>query len=308
MKFLLPYCEIINQRPGLKGAFEITEKAGRICYHSWKNIKDGSAEKFVERMVSSGHFGMVEHSTIYLTISGNNSKYSKNDFDIEKYSRNPYSKVIKEEFNNGDYTAYVTTNYHVIIENNWLDDIKNYISENNIPTKHERRITFLVHVDRITGESFLRHRTVQSDELPLEDVPIHIDDFSFSYARESTRFVNFSKGEFSKDIKFIIPRIVTDNSEVLLTNSSEDDATQEWINSCSNAEKHYMNLIEKGWPPQYARYSLGFSIYSPLIMTAFSSDWNKFFALRCSDSKIGKPHPDASFIADMAREQIKNLK
>lgn len=64
-----------------------------------------------------------------------------------------------------DKYAYITMNYRHIVENGWIDDLK-YICE---PTEyHEKRITVKWTCDRVTGESFLRHRV-------------------FSFARESTR-------------------------------------------------------------------------------------------------------------------------
>lgn len=39
------------------------ETCGRVCYKSERNITDGSAEKFVSRIVKNGHEAVLEHCT-----------------------------------------------------------------------------------------------------------------------------------------------------------------------------------------------------------------------------------------------------
>ena len=157
------------------------EIAGRTCYKSEANITEDSAKKFVDRMIKSGHGAMLEHGTVYLDIF--NSKA------IEHYVMNKYSKIYSVVTEISPYTGdgvihnYVTTNLRVLVENGWLDDLK-YKCE---PTKyHEKRITVRFTLDRVTGESFLRHRV-------------------FSFARESTRYCNYSKDKFGNGLTYIIP-------------------------------------------------------------------------------------------------------
>ena len=134
------------------------EIAGRTCYKSEDKITPTSAKEFVDRMIKSGHGAMLEHGTVYLTIPTKNR-------NSEKYKRNHYSAVNIVSVDGINGRTFVTTNYRVLVENEWLDDLK-YICE---PTVfHEKRISVRWTCDRVTGESFLRHRV-------------------FSFARESTR-------------------------------------------------------------------------------------------------------------------------
>ena len=163
--------------------------------------------------------------------------------------------------------AYVTMNFRHIVENNWLDDLK-YICE---PTEyHEKRITVKWTTDRVTGESFLRHRV-------------------FSFARESTRYCNYSKDKFGNEIRFIKPFWFTENP----TNDKECSMNSEFELTCEECEKSYFRMLKWGSKPQEARQVLPFSIYSPLVMTGFASDWKHFFELRCALSA----HPDAQKLA-----------
>ena len=149
--------EFIDQEPGLKGCFKQIELAGRTCYKSEDKITDTSCEEFVSRMVNSGHGAMLEHGTVYLMISD-----LVDDFEsiYEDFDRNKYSKINYD----GSY-LYVTTNYRVLVENDWLYALA-YQCE---PTVfHEKRITVKFICDRGVSHEFVRHRVA-------------------SFAQESTR-------------------------------------------------------------------------------------------------------------------------
>lgn len=44
------------------------ERAGRVCYKSEGNIKDGSAEKFIRGIIKRGHESVIEHASISFKI------------------------------------------------------------------------------------------------------------------------------------------------------------------------------------------------------------------------------------------------
>lgn len=67
MKFIKPSYEILSQNPGIEGIYEAIERAGRVCYKSTR--KEGTTAKdFVNKMIKSGHLGVLEHGTVYLKI------------------------------------------------------------------------------------------------------------------------------------------------------------------------------------------------------------------------------------------------
>ena len=136
MKLINPSFEIYEQGPGLESIYEQIELAGRTCYKS-KRPEGQTAKDFVDRMIASKHYAMLEHGTVYLKIKSTiitNELLRTEDFKaISEYKRNPYSKVV----DTGGY-AYITTNMRVLQENDWLNDLK-YLCE---PTEyHERRVT-----------------------------------------------------------------------------------------------------------------------------------------------------------------------
>lgn len=275
MKLIKPSVEVIRQEKyDLLHVFKFIELAGRTCYKSENKITEDSASEFVHRMVKSGHGAMLEHGTVYLTIPISDISNPI----IYKYILNPYSKAFIDFTN-----SYITTNYRVLVENNWLDDLK-YISEPYL--FHSKRTTVKFICDRGVSHEFVRHRV-------------------FSFAQESTRYCNYTKDKFDSELTFIIPCWFKWNEQTIHQgdfeksgSGSEDSGL--YINSLLNIEQCYKYLIEEGWKPQEARNILPNSLKTELIMTGFDSDWQNFFKLRCSPNA----HPQAKELADMLKDKF----
>lgn len=276
MKLIKPTVEIIRQEKyDLLHIFKFIELAGRTCYKSENKITEDSASEFVDRMIKSRHGAMLEHGTIYLTIPISDIS----DPIIYKYILNPYSKAFIDFTN-----SYITTNYRVLVENNWLNDLR-YISSPNL--FHARRTTVKFICDRGVSHEFVRHRV-------------------FSFAQESTRYCNYTKDKFDSELTFIIPCWIKDIKEdnyysFIDYHSDNIDGSKEWYDSCLNAEKVYFTLIEDdNWKPQEARSVLPNSLKTELIMTGFDSDWQNFFKLRCAPNA----HPQAKELANMLKDKF----
>lgn len=278
MRLINPYVEIIQQGPGLQGIYNQIESAGRTCYKS--EVKGGeNAKTFVNNLIMNGHTAMLEFGTVYLTfpitLYDYKSKVVKEYHGALKYKNNPYSKIFIVEQDN---KAYVTTNFRVIAENKWEDDLK-YLSYE--PTEfHYKRYTAKFVISIGIGREFLRHR-------------------KFSFANESTRFVNYSKNRVGSQCTFIIPSWSEvkegEYSSPLKVNEVEDK-TYIFGYQCFMAEKFYMDLLSVEAKPQQARELLPLCTKSELCMCGFEEDWRHFFDLRMRGT-TGKPHPDARYIA-----------
>lgn len=296
MKLIKPSFEIWEQPSGLEGVYKQIERAGRICYKSEDKITEDSAESFVDRMIKSGHGAMLEHGTVYLKVFN----VIENSELIDKYKSNKYSVVKEgtEVYNcHGDILygscKCITTNYRVLVENGWLDDLK-YICK---PTEfHEKRITVHFVCDRGVSHEFVRHRVM-------------------SFAQESTRYCNYSKDKFGNELTFIQPCWLDDERLKLYgpyhTVIRDKSLESIFIASLNNAEKDYIDLIDLGWKPQEARAVLPNSLKTELVVTGFVSDWNHFFDLRARGT-TGAPHPQAKELAEplmkefIARKYINN--
>ena len=282
MKLIKPSFEIWEQPSGLEGVYKQIERAGRICYKSEDKITEDSAKSFVDRMIKSGHGAMLEHGTVYLKVFN----VIENSELIDKYKSNKYSVVKEgtEVYNcHGDILygscKCITTNYRVLVENGWLDDLK-YICK---PTEfHEKRITVHFVCDRGVSHEFVRHRVM-------------------SFAQESTRYCNYSKDKFGNELTFIQPCWLDDERLKLYgpyhTVIRDKSLESIFIANLNNAEKDYIDLIDLGWKPQEARAVLPNSLKTELVVTGFVSDWNHFFDLRARGT-TGAPHPQAKELAE----------
>lgn len=270
MKLIKPSVEIRVQGAGDDGMFEHIEWAGRHCYKSHDKTTATSAREFVGRIAKSGHGSVLEHGTIYLAIT--------NGDDVAKYLVNPYSKVVRCTGPDGAWWA-VTTNYRVIVENNWDLDLM-YQCE---PTcSHEKRITAKFVCNRRISHEFVRHR-------------------KGSFSQESTRYCNYSKGKFGSQITYIKPSwwdVAPEEREnflegLLKTEEVYLSALKRWEER--KPDKRFRTGF-KGNPlsPQMASDILAMDLKTELIMTGFASDWEHFFKLRCSQAA----HPDARYLAN----------
>lgn len=283
MKLIKPSFLILEQDSDIKGIYKQIEMAGRTCYKSEDKITENSAKEFVDRMIKSSHGAMLEHGTVYLKLEGINKSWEY--YHAQKYLENNYSKVVieREDIDSTDWCKfYITTNFRVLIENNWLNDLK-YICE---PTEfHEKRITVKFICDRGVSHEFVRHRVM-------------------SFAQESTRYCNYSKDKFSNELTFIQPCWLDDERLKLYgpyhTVIRDKSPESIFIANLNNAERDYLDLIRLGWKPQEARAVLPNALKTELVMTGFISDWSHFFELR----DAGSAHPQARELAQPLHEEF----
>lgn len=309
MRLLNQSCEAFVQEPGLDGIYKQIERAGRTCYKSTDKITPESAKPFVDRMIKSNHTAMLEHGTIYLKwqqtshldgMYGDDRYYDSNPLD--KYKDNKYSIINKVESSFGynhvdNSTYYVTTNYRVLIENNWLDDLK-YLCE---PTEHhEKRYTLLCTTALHCYKDLTRHRTM-------------------SFAIESTRYCNYSKTEKFGDMAFIIPTWInlkegqyfdgkygTPLFEEFLKSDTYNKLTERFILDLVGVERTYNEFVENGWQAQQAAEVLPQCIKGDMIITGFEDDWKHLLDLRYYGT-TGAPHPMVKELATLMKEELAKL-
>jgi len=291
VRLIKPKVEIINQEPGVEGLFKHMELCARTCYKSEDKITEDSARKFIDNViVARGHTAMLEHGTVYLKIPYGimyDTGYFSNEAIATKYIDNPYSIVQNSQIY--DYWC-VTSNYRVLLQNGWLDDLQ-YLCE---PTEyHVRRITVRFICDMGVAREFCRHRV-------------------FSFAQESTRYCNYSKAKFGKELNCIIPRWYKNmfegnsyNIELChtydLTISEGLSRTEAaWIQAMCEVESTYFGLLTEGEPAQQARNVLPLALKTELIMTGTDEQWAGFFNLRCARDA----HPQARELAIELRDRM----
>ena len=282
------------------------ELCGKTCYKSENNITDDSYKRFVDMIKTNHHNSVLEHGTVYLKLSLDLHQSPKHIIElsdiISKYRVNPYSEEYFDKIND---TYYITTNYRVIIENGWEEDLQYMI---DIPNEHqEKRYTFRITCSRAIANEVVRHRKM-------------------SFSQESTRYCNYSNEKFGKELTFIIPeklsmlpeglcyfhdginfRIQPDINNPLNTisinprkfkNAGEIDL---WLTELDRISYTYFDLINKyQWKPEEARGILPLDLKTDLIVTGTKDQWDDFCKLRCAKSA----HPDIQVIANEIKKQI----
>lgn len=256
MKIIDASVQEIKQAPGLMGIYQHIERCGRTCYKSEDKITEDSAKDFFKRLVNRKHYAMLEHGTVYLKIP-----YYYNKFIDSKYS---FTKEVDGSF-------YVTTNMRVLIEeypNDYEYILRDYALEEP-DVNHIKRVTAHFIISRGIANEFVRHRV-------------------FSFAQESTRYCNYCKDKFGRELIFIKPE--------WLKGKEDSYSFLLWIESMSRAEFEYKNLCSRHGSPQDARGVLPLDLKTELIMTGTTDQWEGFFDLRMREVS-GPAHPDAKAIA-----------
>ena len=256
----------------LQDIYKDIERAARVSYKSEDKITEDSAEKMVKRLINMKHYSPLEFGTVYLKFPNT----CLSEVDVEKYETNHFSAVTITK----DSTRYVTTNYRVIIENGWENDLS-FLCE---PTKHhQRRTTVKFITNRAMTHELVRHR-------------------SMSFMQEGQRYCNYAKDKFGNQLTFIIPVQCTEdipNNTELKDNIDIDNfvwenngdiktrrvnkLTQGMLYLFYDTEVHYIGLINLGWKPQEVRAILPNATKTELYMCGFDKDWDHFFNLRDRD-------------------------
>ena len=302
MEFIKPYATILDQEPTLDGALKMSEYAARTCYASTDKMGSVNTLDFVNNLIKSGHGEPVECNAIYLKWDLVTEDYDHDRYN--KYKANEYSRV---RTYNDDTACYVTTNYRVLVDNGWLDDLK-YMCE-PVEGKHELRISVKFGTQIVIASEINRYR-------------------KNSKGQRSTRFCNFSKDKFGNEIKISIPNdeelteeeiqkakkryqdrpfeVLEWITEEFMGNSllESEHPIDYWIFANSVCEFCYIKLTRRfGWKAQRARRILPLDTHTEMVHTAYLTDWKHFLAQR-SDETTGPAHPDVKIIADSLKQQF----
>lgn len=146
------------------------------------------------------------------------------------------------------------------------------ISRNNHASVVEHAsATFRIVTDRGISHEIVRHRIA-------------------SYSQESSRYCNYSKDRFGREISVIKPDAVELGSM----------AFDVWGNAMSLAEHAYFSMLDNGAKPQIARAVLPTCLKTEIVMTANFREWMHFLNLRMSKAA----HPDIRIIAFLVWEVL----
>lgn len=262
---------------------EHIELCGRNAYKSEDKITPDSANKFVNRIIKSRHYSVLEHGTVYLVITiKKNYPNNGNLFKIiNSFRNNKYSKLNSRSlFSQQKELYYVTTNLRVLAENNELESIFNYfVGKDELidgidyleTDYHEKRYSFRVITDTKIAQEIVRHR-------------------NGSYTIESTRWINYLRKSF----------VFIDIKDYL-----NKKANNIWYNIATKVSSFcYTKMIKNGERPEIARSCLSMGLKADTIITMHESDWSNFFYLRSAKDA----HPLIKYLSDGINNIINEIK
>ncbi|NQU44464.1 FAD-dependent thymidylate synthase [bacterium] len=148
--------------------------------------------------------------------------------------------------------------------------IRMLLSRGHLSVLEHATATLKFVCDRGVSHELVRHRTA-------------------AFSQESTRYCNYGQDKFGREIRLIRPPLISDEQK------------QIWQAAVEAAEKAYLDLLDKGAPPELARSVLPHSLATEIVMTANFRNWLHFLDLRCAPAA----HPQIRALAEMARDLLK---
>lgn len=300
---------VIEGRSELRGGISNIERAGRTCYKSEDKAESGSADRFVRAIINNRHEAMLEHGDYIFMVDEQVWNFTHEALmQAEKISgvrpMVQMTNVNKRPIVSGNIRAWRDLMRNTVagqyfsghIDPIYTFDIREKMGEcfESIPDEHVRRIFYedlrghaekLTHlrqtvrftVDRGVSHELVRHRL-------------------FSFAQESTRYCNYSKGKFGNAITVIEPCY-------LKQGTPQYDS---WRGACAYAENAYFMMLEERCSPQEARAVLPNSLKTEVVVTGNLREWRHFFALRARQV-TGPAHPQMAEVAIPLYEADKKL-
>ena len=127
-----------------------------------------------------------------------------------------------------------------------------------------------------------------------------------SFAIESTRYCNYSKGKFNEEITFIEPCNIVKYDNITPRDASftEPFYTKEyrlWYDTMNFIEENYIRMAKLGCKPDQLRMILPHSTAASVVMKANIREWRHILKLRTSKAA----HPSVQQVMKMILNKFK---
>ena len=252
------------------------ERCGRVCYQSDHLIKEGSDEKFVQRILNNGHTSVLEHYWVTIEFDRVKEDYCGTTLISNKYLRYVHDTDCTKIRYTGNLRAWLQLKYKnknlratlyelfpLLFDYAEGDICKSFINANG----PYRPITMRIITNRAIANELVRHRVM-------------------SFSQESTRFCDYAK----KDLSFIQPW----GYDTMSRHEKED------INSIfSRSEANYM---ASKMQPQHKRDLLPLGLKTELVMTGTREMWQAAYNLRGPHTSA---HPQVKELMEMIDERVR---
>lgn len=288
------------------------EFIARTCYKSEDKITEDSNKAMCKNLYKNKHWAMLEHFIFVYRLN--------NDYDfkipiIDYFEAEKYIDITLTKVNN-EYRTIISFNARSLLDilnrcSLSATDEAMYVKE--IIVNLIEKLVYDYDCDEIFGNHFkkVNHGMfIKIDDIsyltPTEQYYHGWHSIKFicdrgisheivrhrpaSFAQESTRYCNYSKDKYGKEITVIKPFYLNDGSD---DPNNEMVAYGVWKQAMKESEKAYFKMLDLGCTAQEARIVLPTDLKTELIMTTKNYEWNHFFELRAD-----KPaHPQMKELA-----------
>ena len=141
----------------------------------------------------------------------------------------------------------------LITEDSYKKLLKNCINRGHESILEHEKITIRIRCDIGVYKDLTRHR------------------FG-SFSIESTRYCNYGKDKFDRELKVIKPCNIDEDSNLYAF----------WKNTMERIEMNYLHMTDNGATPDQMRMILPHSTAAEVTMTANIREWRHILELRCS--------------------------
>jgi len=298
--------KIIKQSAELEAVcpntWQFIEKCGRVCYKSEDLITNNSAEKFVQKIIISGHESVLEHSVVILRLSIFRYIWWKLFYPTKYFNM---TCVSWRPIVSGSFRSFRDL-YRAKIGNTWIEKLMNGLAleygdaiRYGFPClvgKDRLKLDFIHYLELLTEKEKMAHWVVTfrfiTDRGVTHEIVRHRPP---AYSQESTRYCNYRKGKYGGEVTFILP--------VWHYEDCNSDKYMRWFKHCKFTEDTYLEMIENGDKPQEARDILNNSLKTEILMTCNLEEWKHFFKLRASE----KAHPQMKALALEALDRFREM-
>lgn len=263
------------------------ERIGRTCYKSESKITDDSAVKYLKMLRDRKHWAMLEHYIFSINIP-----YSFYKAINEFYSFNPkfdFTKITPY-FDKNDGTKYLlsasATSINYLVETRPCPKemlIIHAFMHNKYPELFTDPLTDIKEAEDLYLPRNLKKVRVPScntmDSMRFDWISVRfITNLQIShelvrhricsFAQESSRYVNYSKGNNTRELTFIKPFNIDDNYMTI------------WKAAMENIESAYFMMTDLGCSAQEAAQVLPKAAKTEIVITARMDEWNHIFDMR----------------------------
>lgn len=322
--------------PNFENPLKKIELVARTCYKSEDLITEDSYKGMINNLIQRQHYAMLEHASLVYIVDYNTFdlmyNFTKNmEVNIyegeEKYLKKSFIRfsvhniqkdenIVADRFViSGNLRAFIETFQqmleimsfvppslvHAVAEDSYgAVDFRASLLDEDAKTSRDNialvtDFSVLTIYERFIHETFSVKFTV--DRGVTHELARHRD---CSFAQESTRFCNYSKGKFGNEITVVEPCFFDPDAKNSVTKYSM------WQVGCEDAEEAYFDLLNVGATPQQARDVLPTSIKAEIIMTTNICEWIHILELRALGT-TGRPHPQMEEVMiPLAKELVSN--